>query len=106
MELILKSFLHNIKANEIVLLNLKLVAIITNKDTAVKKQQIQELDVSLIIEIINEVLSNYDERLDIILQLCDLIKNFFKNSKEVWIKKILIDVIFNNSDKYLSKQVI
>jgi len=106
MELILKSFLHNIKANEIVLLNLKLVAIITNKDTAVKKQQTQELDVSLIIEIINEVLSNYDERLDIILQLCDLIKNFFKNSKEVWIKKILIDVIFNNSDKYLSKQVI
>jgi len=103
MEVLLKCFLHNIKTKEIVLLNLKLVSLITTKEFGMNKQQ--EYDTSLIIEIINEVMSNYDESLDIIIQLCELIKNIFRMTNEVWIKKILIDVIFNNSDKYISKQV-
>jgi hypothetical protein len=103
MEILLKCFLHNIKTKEIVLLNLKLVSVITTKEMGLNKQQ--EYDTSLIIEIVNEVLANYDESLDIIIQLCELIKNIFRMTKEIWIKKILIDVIFNNSDKYVSKQV-
>jgi len=103
MEVLLKCFLHNIKTKEIVLLNLKLVSLITTKEFGMNKQQ--EYDISSIIEIINEVMSNYDESLDIIIQLCELIKNIFRMTNEVWIKKILIDVIFNNSDKYISKQV-
>lgn len=74
----------------------------TTKETNMEQY---DFDISLIIEIINEVLFNYDESLDIIIQLCEIIKNFFKTSTEIWIKKILIDVIFNNSDKYLFKQV-
>ena len=104
-ELLLKCFLHNIKTKDIVLLNLKLSSIITTKENSSSNNLVPEYDMSLIIEIINEVLSNYDESLDIIMQLCELIQNIFKSSSEIWIKKILIDVIFNNSDKYLSKQV-
>ena len=106
MELILKCFLQNIKTKDLVLLNLKLVSIITNKEIELTKQQVYNFDISLIIEIVNEVLSNYDDSLDLIIQLCELIKNIFKSTNEVWIKKILIDVIFNNSDKYIAKQVI
>ena len=105
MEILLKCFLQNMNTKEIVILNLKLVSIITTKEMEINKHQVPEFDISLIIEIINEVLSNYDESLEIIIQLCELIKNIFKMTKETWIKKILIDVIFNNSDKYISKQV-
>lgn len=103
MEILLKCFLQNIKTKEIVLINLKLISIITTQEREALKNQSQ-IDISLIIEIINEVLSNYVDHLDIIIQLTELIKNIFISSKEIWIKKILIDVIFNNSDKYISKQ--
>ena len=103
MDVLLKCFLQNIKIKEIVLINLKLISIITTQEREALKNQSQ-IDISLIIEIINEVLSNYDEHLDIIIQLTELIKNIFTSSKETWIRKILIDVIFNNSDKYMSKQ--
>lgn len=105
MELLLKCFLQNIKSKDIALLNLKVVCVITTKEIEVNKQQVYTYDIALMLEILNELLSNYHDCLEIIIQLCELIKNIFKSTNETWIKKILIDVIFNNSDKYLAKQV-
>ena len=77
---------------------------ISIKEFDIKKIE-PNFDISIMVEIINDILSIFDEHLDIIFQLCELIKNLFKISNEIWLKKFLLDIIVNNASKYLTKQV-
>lgn len=133
MDIILKAFKTNLKSKEQVLISLKIVNFITTKDTEYNKYDINRTekkenllkkkrdsfyskisninskinvnyDFTILIEIINEILGNYDDHYDIIMQLCELINNLFQLSSEIWLKKFLMDVIINNEDKYLNKQ--
>ena len=132
MDIILKAFKLNIKTKEQVLISLKIVNFITTKDTEYSKHEISKTekkenlikkkrdsfynkisnnikisvsyDFTILIEIINEILGQYNEYYDIIMQLCELINNLFQLSSEIWLKKFLMDVIINNEDKYLNKQ--
>jgi len=132
MDIILKAFKTNLKYRDQVLIFLKIVNYITTKDTEYSKHEISRndkkenliikkrdsfhnriqtnikinvnYDFTILIEIINEILSSYDENYDIIMQLCELINNLFQISNEIWLKKFLMDVIINNEDKYLNKQ--
>jgi hypothetical protein len=126
MDIILKNFKAQINTKEHVLLCLKLVNLIIIKDINIKAKDLKEdkndragrqrkatviepvegsnYDFTILIEIINDILASYDEFIDIILQLCELINNVFKLSKEIWLKKFMMDVIINNADKYLNKQ--
>jgi hypothetical protein len=80
--------------------DMKVVIKSSNKSS----ENVIQYDFTILIEIINEILSNYDEYIDIIMQLCDLINNIFKISNEIWLKKFMMDVIVNNADKYITKQ--
>jgi len=133
MDIILKAFKINLKSKEQVLICLKIVNFITTKDTELSKHEVSRsekkdnlikkkrdsfynripnsnikisvnYDFTILIEIINEILGQYDEYFDIIMQLCELINNLFQISNEIWLKKFLMDVIINNEDKYLHKQ--
>jgi hypothetical protein len=132
--IMLKTFKANLKIKEHVLLSLKLINVITTKDVELKVERARErrrtleamgkaksalikissvtaeddvsitYDFTILIEIINEILFTYDEFIDIIMQLCELINNIFKISNEIWLKKFMMSVIVNNADKYLVKQ--
>lgn len=133
MDIILKAFKTNLKSKEQVLICLKIVNFITTKDTEYSKHEVSRgekkenlikkkrdsfynripnnsikisinYDFTILIEIINEILGQYDEFYDIIMQLCELINNLFQITNEIWLKKFLMDVIINNEDKYLNKQ--
>lgn len=133
MDIILKAFKINLKSKEQVLTCLKIVNFITTKDTEYSKHEVTRsekkensikkkrdsfynrissnnikisvsYDFTILIEIINEILGQYDEFYEIIMQLCELINNLFQISNEIWLKKFLMDVIINNEDKYLNKQ--
>ncbi len=133
MDIILKAFKTNLKSKEQVLICLKIVNFITTKDTEYAKHEVSRsekkenlikkkrdsfynrhtsnnikisvtYDFTILIEIINEILGQYDDFYDIIMQLCELINNLFQISNEIWLKKFLMDVIINNEDKYLNKQ--
>jgi hypothetical protein len=125
MDTVLKAFKAQLGNKDHVLLCLKLVNLIIIKDIDIKSKGIAEsrdklatisrkntvteiektnYDFTILIEIINDILASYDEFIDIILQLSDLINNVFQMSTEIWLKKFMMDVIINNADKYLNKQ--
>jgi hypothetical protein len=133
MDILLKTFKINLKNKDHVLLSLKLINVITTKDVELKLDKARDkrnslrvpsnpikstivkissvssegtaitYDFTILIEIINEILYSYDEYIDIIMQLCELINNIFNISNEIWLKKFMMDVIVNNADKYLTK---
>lgn len=133
MDILLKTFKINLKNRDHVLLSLKLINVITTKDVELKLEKTRDkknslrvpsnpikstivkississegsaitYDFTVLIEIINEILYNYDEYIDIIMQLCELINNIFNISNEIWLKKFMMDVIVNNADKYLTR---
>ena len=104
MNIILNTTKSNLKNKEIVCLSLKILNFIAIKEFDIKQTE-PNFDISIMVEIINDIMSIFDDHLDIIIQLCELTKNLFKISNEVWLKKFLLDIIVNNASNYLTKQV-
>ena len=105
MNVILNTMKSNIKYKDFILLALKLVNVIVNKEYEIKKNP-ANFDIKIIIEVIDNILANFEYHLDMTVQISELIKNVFITTNDPEIKKFLIVVIVNNADNYHKKQVI
>jgi len=97
---LLQSFKQNVKIKEVVLICLKLFNIITLKEYIINSEK---FDFTTMVEIINDVLDIFNKNYLIFVQICFLIQNLFKLATEIWLKKLLVDVVFNNTEKYLGR---
>ena len=82
---------------------------LTNSDvilssTIVSDPLILSIDSFLLIEILNDILSNYCSSYEIIFQACETINIYLTINTDSTIKEYIISIIVNNFDKYQLKQ--
>lgn len=98
--ILLQAFKINIKIKEVVSVCSKLFNIITLKDFIINSDN---FNFTTMVEIINDLLDIYSKNYTIFVQIIFLIQNLFQLAKEIWLKKLLVDIIYNNTEKYLTR---